>query len=599
LAYFSLKHSFSDQNSDKTIDSETITYGPNRDQILEQHTSDFLFFGIHPELKTKIQAEAFQLTDTPDFELNSAAFSFIFFDKKKNTIKLYRDFFGTLPLFFSVKNKTLFVSNSLRKVATWSGLKINENQIAKYFNADFEDNTIDSDTFFENVFRVLPGHLCLISENKIRQQKHSEVVIGETKNFKSIFFNEINKFKQSEQKPGAHLSGGLDSSSIVSLLKTEKPEAFYFDPGKENTNEHKIAKWVAAKLEVNLNEIKFKTDYLAYAKRSCEITFQPEQMVIPSATFLKILEKAQDLGVQQMISGHGGDAIVGYGFEYLNALFEQKKYSLYKKELKKYVKIQNENRQKTEIEGKLTVEKLMGQAFLKKLKKSLLNGNVKTVFELCYTFLFKLKVGVFPIFKVITSRLDKVKEIPLGKKLKIKSPKINDVTPQSERLNFDGNNYQKSLLDSNFITLSAIALETLYDLHQAYEVTPKYPFLNKELLESSLNTPLSKKFFDGYGRGDLRAAMQGNLPDKVRLRTSKGAFNNYHLEHLQILHVQTEYDLKTTHKVWQYINKNTFERAIAIVLNPNFTSKQKNNQIWFCSKTISLAIWLDTLDSAV
>jgi hypothetical protein len=51
--------------------------------------------------------------------------------------------------------------------------------------------------------------------------------------------------------------------------------------------------------------------------------------------------------------------------------------------------------------------------------------------------------------------------------------------------------------------------------------------------------------------------------------------------------------------VWQYINKNTFERAIAIVLNPNFTSKQKNNQIWFCSKTISLAIWLDTLDSAV
>jgi asparagine synthase (glutamine-hydrolysing) len=59
--------------------------------------------------------------------------------------------------------------------------------------------------------------------------------------------------------------------------------------------------------------------------------------------------------------------------------------------------------------------------------------------------------------------------------------------------------------------------------HYGHEVA--HPFYDKRLLELCLATPDRLKFDNGYRRGQMRRAMTGQLPEVVRLRTSKVNFN--------------------------------------------------------------------------
>nr|WP_282098430.1 asparagine synthase-related protein [Cereibacter sphaeroides] len=55
-------------------------------------------------------------------------------------------------------------------------------------------------------------------------------------------------------------------------------------------------------------------------------------------------------------------------------------------------------------------------------------------------------------------------------------------------------------------------------------IEPRYPFLERRLIEHCVAQPAAAKFHDGMTRALLRDAVRGLLPDEVRLRTSKTNF---------------------------------------------------------------------------
>ncbi|WP_101341987.1 asparagine synthase-related protein [Cereibacter azotoformans] len=69
------------------------------------------------------------------------------------------------------------------------------------------------------------------------------------------------------------------------------------------------------------------------------------------------------------------------------------------------------------------------------------------------------------------------------------------------------------------------ALEVLDRSAAPCGISPRYPFLERRVVEHCVAQPASAKFRDGMTRALLRDAMRGLLPDEIRLRSSKTDFS--------------------------------------------------------------------------
>jgi asparagine synthase (glutamine-hydrolysing) len=65
------------------------------------------------------------------------------------------------------------------------------------------------------------------------------------------------------------------------------------------------------------------------------------------------------------------------------------------------------------------------------------------------------------------------------------------------------------------------ALELADKAAAAFGIEPRYPFLDRRLMEFCLSLPADQKLRDGWTRFVMRRAMDGALPDNVRWRANK------------------------------------------------------------------------------
>ena len=152
-------------------------------------------------------------------------------DIPQNKLICTRDRFGIKPFFYSVsKNKDWFYFGSEIKQLFKAGLtkEINENVIR-----DFLDNSIvdhSRETFFKNVFNLRPGSYIEIPIKEISKYEIKNYwTLEENKDyqnlnysdakehFRDLFTDSVKLRFRSDVPVGSCLSGGLDSSSIVSI----------------------------------------------------------------------------------------------------------------------------------------------------------------------------------------------------------------------------------------------------------------------------------------------------------------------------------------------------------------------------------------------
>jgi asparagine synthase (glutamine-hydrolysing) len=78
--------------------------------------------------------------------------------------------------------------------------------------------------------------------------------------------------------------------------------------------------------------------------------------------------------------------------------------------------------------------------------------------------------------------------------------------------------------------LYAHALEVADKSSAAFGIEARYPFFDRRLIELCLSLPPGQKLSQGWCRSILRRGMAGILPEKIRLRQSKGNLSsNFHL----------------------------------------------------------------------
>jgi len=270
-------------------------------------------------------------------------FAFAIYDAKEKFMFCARDRFGEKPFFYSLTDTSFTFASEMK--ALWAyGVerKVDEVKRNDYIN-NGRVRTIGNthETYFEDICSIDAGHyLTIDTEKNVRVERYwslRDIKVKEitekdaTEKFSEIFASSINKRMRSDVAIGSSLSGGLDSSAIVSQFlsentsidkfsvfsarfdKFEKDEGSYIDELSSNYP------------RIQRNDVyPEKQDIMSLLEKAAYYHEEP----VGSSSVLaqwRVYEKAKEKGVKVLLDGQGADEyLAGYipiYNVYLNQLF--------------------------------------------------------------------------------------------------------------------------------------------------------------------------------------------------------------------------------------------------------------------------------------
>ncbi|WP_321417422.1 asparagine synthase (glutamine-hydrolyzing) [uncultured Desulfobacter sp.] len=153
-------------------------------------------------------------------------FAFVIFDTKTRKLFAARDRFGIKPFYYYVDNqKFLFASEQRALLPFMERVQPNDKAVFEYLVYNRTDQ--GDDTFFDKIFKLPKGSYATIEHGKLKIRKwyvleeHLDKPFQSSGDFYEAFSKSIELRLRSDVPVGVCLSGGLDSSSIVSILLKE------------------------------------------------------------------------------------------------------------------------------------------------------------------------------------------------------------------------------------------------------------------------------------------------------------------------------------------------------------------------------------------
>lgn len=536
---------------------------------------------------------------------NCEKFSVVYYDENLTQLSFIRDLFGLRPLFYRyVSDHQISFSSSipeLLKVGPRIPLKLNSKRISQYLGKREKSSRYCSGTLFDDIKSVLPGEIITFSRSNIVTDYfltfNTNISLIKNKEeygeeFKHLFKNSIKSCLSSGGKLiiGSQLSGGLDSSSITATLRTIQSEidlhTFYANTSTTLTSEDKYANEVASWIKSIHHIVVPKKDHIDSAYQHISLYGHPDFMVNGPSLNKSIIKTAVNFHCDTLFSGHAGDAIVGYGGEYVRNLFLSGQWNILKSILN------------SPLYENLT--------YLGTTKANKSNA-AKTIYSIIASN--KNEYSNLQLLKLITECC-RYFEIPFNFFVKSLIRKVVDATviPKSISRKVTSNNIQQHSLKPNLTDMSEISEimydtvfdvtpiminEQFYHLDNYYGIQHEFPFYNKLLFELNMQVPSEIKYDFGKKRGHLREAMKGILPERVRNRTTKANFGLYSRSVALEFYEQSRDLLTIKSPVWEFVIFREFKQSIKLLYEENQPLYIYNLCLFNVLKTINLAIWLD------
>lgn len=161
--------------------------------------------------------------------------AFVIFDKKNNTLFASRDRYGIKPFYYTIENNKLLFASEIPAILAVSEKHPKANQQAIFDFLVFNRTDQSEETFFENIFKLKHGHCIHIDLNKKSDQmtiskwydlrSNLKEAVSSNEEYFKLFTDAVELRMRSDVPVGVCLSGGLDSSSILSVLLTDKKNA--------------------------------------------------------------------------------------------------------------------------------------------------------------------------------------------------------------------------------------------------------------------------------------------------------------------------------------------------------------------------------------
>ncbi len=251
-------------------------------------------------------------------------FAFALYDKRYDKLFLVRDRLGIKPLSYTILNNKILFSSEIKSILKYPGFnkEINWKAISSYLSYRY---VLGEDTFFKNIYSVEPGHYLEIKKGNIRKVEYWDIPLPQKKDLgKKYYIKKIRelltesvKLRMISDVPlGAYLSGGLDSSIVVSImsrLTKEHVKTYSIAFKQKEFNELKYAKMIADRYKTDHKEIVIDAERYLNAMKNL-IRCKDAPLAVPNEIPIFFLSKDLKKDITVVLSGEGSDEIFsGYG----------------------------------------------------------------------------------------------------------------------------------------------------------------------------------------------------------------------------------------------------------------------------------------------
>ena len=449
--------------------------------------------------------------DCPEHLLGD--FAFAIWDEPKQQLFCARDPMGVKPFVYTRSQKLFAFASEIKALfcLTEVSRNINELRIGQLLMRDIDD---PETTVYQDIWR-LPAAYCLtIAPGTFRLRQYwkldsvTELKLDSdyeyAKAYREIFEKAVRVRMRTAFPIGSMLSGGMDSSSIACVARNLLGE----------TSQTKLHTF-STRFESLPEERKRLIDETFYVEKVLETGgFTPhfidgdqlnplgdydrmfhhidEPFVAPNIYYnwewYKVANRNQ---VRILLDGIDGDSTVSHGQFYLAELIHQNQWVLFLKEIRRY----------SRLTGLSTVS-LLWQWGIQSL-----------IPDRLWRILDQQEEHWCPRWKQSGIHADFAKEFNLSKYCHHKiTDCYHDAPIRSARA------LHCLSLHSGLIQY---ALELADRVSAAWQVELRYPYCDRRLMEFCVSLPADQKFKGGWTRLIARRAMQGLLPEEIRLRLNK------------------------------------------------------------------------------
>lgn len=302
-----------DKNFSIIFNGEIYNYKELRD-ILKQNNFNFTTDG-----DTEVLLKSYIFWGESFIDRIDGMFSFVIWDRINKKGLLYRDRLGVKLLYYSVlKDNSIIFSNEIKPLINFSDFSKNPNIDSVFFYLLFYRHHFNGKTMFENISVLQPGHYIKFSNNRIQnicywdlKEKDNETIDNEY--IKDLIDQSVKKRMISDVSLGAFLSGGIDSTILVSLMKKYKEEITTYSIGFEDENEFKYSNEASKFLNTKHNEILLSYDEML-SEIISYINNKSLPMSVPNEIPISVLSKILKKDLTVVLSGEGADEVFGgYG----------------------------------------------------------------------------------------------------------------------------------------------------------------------------------------------------------------------------------------------------------------------------------------------
>ncbi len=255
-------------------------------------------------------------------------FALAIWDEPRRRLVLARDRLGKKPLYVRKEPDRVLFASELKSIIQDQAVprRLDLEALGEYLTMGYVPAPL---TMFEGVEKLLPGHALVIEQDRISDHQYWEVLFDHTDRSTEAEWAERVRDKLlesvrirlvSDVPLGAFLSGGVDSSAIVSAMAslTSRPVKTYsigFEGKDAYYNELPYARMVAERLKTDHHEIIVKPKV---AELLPKLIWHMDEPIADSAmvtTYLVAQLARQSVTV--ILSGVGGDELFGGYRRYL------------------------------------------------------------------------------------------------------------------------------------------------------------------------------------------------------------------------------------------------------------------------------------------
>jgi len=249
-------------------------------------------------------------------------FAFAIWDEDAGRLLLVRDRLGIKPLYYRIDGPRVSFASEIKGLLADPSVprRLNYRALADYLTFQ---NVYGDKTFFEGIHALLPGHLLIVEDGRVEAREYWDLVPSEditdeaeaVRRFGALLDESVEMQLVSDVPLGSHLSGGIDSGTVVmkasgKLAERLKTFSVYFDdPEFDESGLIEQMSLLADSIHYDL--LLDPTEFPAVLRRIAYHLDEPRvgPSVIPQWYVAKIASKE----VKVVLTGHGGDELfAGY-----------------------------------------------------------------------------------------------------------------------------------------------------------------------------------------------------------------------------------------------------------------------------------------------